>query len=387
MKVVANEKVEAESERIRQKFIAIGTALRATYVEREGAVECILLAALTGSHCLLVGPPGTGKSALFFGFLASFTDARQFQTLVTKFATEDELFGPLKISALKQDKWERNLDGRLADVECAFLDEVFKGSDSILNSILMAMNERIYKGKKIPLRLLVGASNELPQEELLAAIYDRFLLRDVVEYIESDATWMRVIQTAPVYQPTVTITLAEWTAACQEVAQVLIPSRVVQEMLRVRKSLRDVGIVISDRRWIALTKVLQASAWLDGCFPAAELDHLQALRFGLWQKPEDRVQVKSVLATIDQSVVVKCTETIDEALRAYAHRPTEQAEYHRVLPELAAKMHDTAKAVQQQLKAGVTRRAQARIQPKMDELGAAYNSLKADLAKRFELNS
>jgi len=147
-----------------------------------------------------------------------------------------------------------------------------------------------------------------------------------------------------------------------------------------------VGIIASDRRWIALTRVLKAAAWLDGA-AQVELDHLSALRFGLWTKPEDRAQVKTVLATVDQGVVVKCTEQIDEALRAFANRPQDVTEYHRQLPELAARIQDVSKAVQAQLAAGVTRRAHERIQPKMTELAAAYQSLKIDLAKRFGLDA
>lgn len=369
-----------------QKFRRIGQSLRATFVERENAVECVLLAALSGSHALLVGPPGTGKSALFFGFLSCFSDARQFQTLVTKFGSEDEYFGPPKLSALKNDKWERNLEGRLAAVECAFLDEVFKGSDSVLNAFLSAMNERLYKGQPIPLRMLVGASNELPQEEILAAVYDRFLLRDVVEYIESDATWMQVVSAPPKFTAPVTMTLAEWETACREVEQVTLPERVVKEMLRVRKALKDVGLIASDRRWIALTRVLKAAAWLDGS-ATVELDHLNALRFGLWTKPEDREQVRTILATIDQGVVVKCTAMIDEALRAFNNRSTDEAAYHRTLPELASRLQDAAKAVKLLVQAGVTKRAHERIAPKMAELGAAYDVLKKDLAKRFELGA
>src|SRR5262249_58271818 len=188
---------------VRTRFRAARDALSAVFREREDAIECITLAALSGVHALLVGPPGTAKSALFFGFLASFPDARKFQTLVTKFGTEDEYFGPVKLSALKNDKWERNLDGRLAAVECAFLDEVFKGSDSVLNTLLSAMNERLYKGQPIPLRMLVGASNELPEEEILAAVDDRFLLRDLVGYLEADAAWGELVAQPPRYGPSV----------------------------------------------------------------------------------------------------------------------------------------------------------------------------------------
>jgi len=369
---------------VRSRFQAVRDGLRTVFREREDAIECMTLAALSGSHALLVGPPGTAKSALFFGFLASFPDARKFQTLVTKFGTEDEYFGPVKLSALKNDQWERNLDGRLAGVECAFLDEVFKGSDSVLNAFLSAMNERLYKGKPIPLRMLVGASNELPEEEILAAVYDRFLLRDLVSYVEADATWMQIVATPPAYTPSAQITLKEWDAARADVERVTLPNRIVQELLRLRNELKANGLIVSDRRWIALTRVLRAAAWLDDN-PEVELDHLTVLKYGLWQKPDDRPRAIAVLDTVDRSVVAKAIEIVDAAMRAYAHRPTEQAAYFEALPKLAAEVTDAAKRVQEQLQGGISRRASARIQPKLDELRKVHDALKGDLSKRYAL--
>ncbi|MDC3956902.1 AAA family ATPase [Polyangium jinanense] len=370
---------------VRARFRAVRDGLNAAFREREDAIECIILAALSQSHALLVGPPGTAKSALFFGFLASFPDARKFQTLVTKFGTEDEYFGPVKLSALKNDLWERNLDGRLAAVECAFLDEVFKGSDSVLNAFLSAMNERLYKGQPIPLRLLVGASNELPEEEILAAIYDRFLLRDVVEYVQADATWMNLVATPPEYKPAAQIGLAEWEAAAKEVQRVELPQRVVEEMLRLRTALKADGLVLSDRRWIALTRVLKAAAWLDDA-QAVELDHLAVLKYGLWNKPEDRARVVAVLQTVDRSVVAQAIDVVDEALKAYTNRPTDTAAYQAALPQLADKVTEAGKRVQDMLKNGVSRRAHARIQPKLDELKKAHDALTGDLSKRYQLS-
>jgi len=382
MKGSTNGSVDMGS--VRRRFRTVRDGLHATFRERENAIECILLAALSGNHALLVGPPGTAKSALFFGFLASFPDARKFQTLVTKFGTEDEYFGPVKLSALKNDQWERNLDGRLAGVECAFLDEVFKGSDSVLNAFLSAMNERLYKGKPIPLRMLVGASNELPEEEILAAVYDRFLLRDLVSYVEADATWMQIVATPPAYTVSAQITLKEWDAARADVERVTLPNRIVQELLRLRNELKANGLVVSDRRWIALTRVLRAAAWLDDS-SEVELDHLTVLKYGLWQKPDDRPRVVAVLDTVDRSVVAKAIEIVDAAMRAYAHRPTEQAAYFEALPKLAAEVTDAAKRVQEQLQGGVSRRASARIQPKLDELRKVHDALKGDLSKRYAL--
>jgi len=377
-------KTQVDLDSVRARFRAVKDGLAAIYRERESAIECITLAALSGNHALLVGPPGTAKSALFFGFLASFPDAKKFQTLVTRFGTEDEYFGPVKLSALKNDVWERNLDGRLAAVECAFLDEVFKGSDSVLNTLLSAMNERLYKGRPIPLRMLVGASNELPEEEILAAVYDRFLLRDLVEYVQADATWMKIVSAPPVYKPSAKISVAEWDAARRSVEQVSLPEGILHELLRIRNQLKANGVIVSDRRWIALTQVLRAAAWLDDC-SEVENDHLGVLRYGLWQKPDDRARVVAVLDTVDRSQVAKAIDIIDTALRIYANRPTDPEAYLNALPKLAQEVTEAGKRVQDMLKAGVSRKAHARIQPKLGELKRVHELLKADLAGKYTL--
>jgi MoxR-like ATPase len=376
----AKNTIDLES--VRKRFGQVKSDLGQAFREREAAVECIILAALSGSHALLVGPPGTAKSALFYGFLACFAGVRKFQTLVTKFGTEDEYFGPVKLSALKNDKWERNLDGRLAAVETAFLDEVFKGSDSVLNTLLSAMNERLYKGQPIPLRMLVGASNELPEEEILAAVYDRFLMRDVVDYVQADATWMQLLSAPPTFTPSVQIDLAEWDAARKAVGAVALPEGIVRELLRVKNELKANGITVSDRRWISLTQVLRAAAWLDGA-KAVELDHLTVLRYGLWQKPDEIPRVIAVLDKVNRSKVAQAVGVIDEALRTYARRPTDPATYRTELPRLADAVAEAALKVQEMLADGVSRRASERIAPKLAELGAVHEALKADLKKRW----
>ena len=61
------------------------------------------------------------------------------------------------------------------------MDELFNANSAILNSLLMVLNERVFKRgsetRKLPALMVVGASNNLPQDEALEALYDRFLLR------------------------------------------------------------------------------------------------------------------------------------------------------------------------------------------------------------------
>lgn len=170
-------------------------------VERDEAIKLTLLSVLAQENIILVGAPGTGKSFLARKIADSFaTQAddpnRYYEYLLTKFSTPEELFGPLSISELKADRFKRNTTGYLPSVQLAFLDEVFKASSSILNSLLTILNERIYHNgaqvQNVPLQALIAASNELPTENIeLNALYDRFLVRHFVDYV-SDANLHRL---------------------------------------------------------------------------------------------------------------------------------------------------------------------------------------------------
>ena len=81
----------------------------------------------------------------------------------------------------RSDRYERLTAGYLPSAEVAFLDEVFKANSAILNTLLGLLHERSFDNGQhrvdVPLVCLVGASNEVPQDESLHAFYDRVLLR------------------------------------------------------------------------------------------------------------------------------------------------------------------------------------------------------------------
>jgi len=163
-----------------QRLQHVARTLESTFLGKSEAVRLMLVAAIAGEHMVLIGPPGTAKSALIRLF-AKLVDATYFEYLLTRFTEPNEIFGPIDIQAFRSGEYQRRMDGMLPQAEIVFLDEVFKANSAILNSLLSVLNERVYTvgGSvwKTPLISAFGASNEVPNDEDLMAVFDRFLLR------------------------------------------------------------------------------------------------------------------------------------------------------------------------------------------------------------------
>jgi MoxR-like ATPase len=151
-------------------------------------VRLLLLAALSREHVLYIGPPGTAKSELSRR-LSRLSQGAYFERLLTRFSVPEELFGPLSMRALEEDKYVRQTQGYLPEASVAFVDEIFKANSAILNTLLTLLNERLFDNgsqrEPVPLVCMVGASNELPESEELDALYDRFLLRRRVAQVSA----------------------------------------------------------------------------------------------------------------------------------------------------------------------------------------------------------
>ena len=183
------------------KVVAVETALRERFYCMDHAIECLMIAAMSGEAMVMIGPPGTAKSRLIRAFCNLLElipdDAMRgkgddsngsgkstedyFEYLLTQFTEPNELFGFYDLSKLDTEGLVKKEDNMMQRAKVVFLDEMFNASSAILNSLLTFMNERKFHDRgevrETPLRLLVSATNHPPREESLGAVYDRFLLR------------------------------------------------------------------------------------------------------------------------------------------------------------------------------------------------------------------
>lgn len=285
--------------------------LSAGIVAREPALKIALLTLLAGENIVLIGPPGTGKSMVSRRVADALGagDGAYFEYLLTKFSTPEEIFGPLSLAALKNDRFERRTEGYLPSVRVAFLDEIFKASSSILNALLTILNERIYhngpRADKVPLRALIAASNELPTgQSELAALYDRFLVRHFVGYVDKGErrnlfNAITTAATTSASQAIEPLTAAELTAIDTAARAVTLPAPIVQALTDIWAAHeatfsenRDEHL--SDRRMTKVLHLLRVSAATNGR-SEVDLSDLMLLHHCLWNHDANREAVHKLI--------------------------------------------------------------------------------------------
>jgi MoxR-like ATPase len=258
---------------------AIAAASRGL-IEREVLVELVALAAVAGEHVLIIGPPGTAKSEAVRR-IARRLEGRYFEYLLGRFTEPSEIFGPVSLAKLKNGIVETETAGMLPEAEIAFLDEVFLGSTAILNTLLGILNERTFRRghthMTCPLRVCVGASNRLPEDEQLAAFADRFLVRTFVTAVGDsrieellEGSWALGAEMGPPAGGALaTIGNIDALSRAARGADVAGVRSVIAHALR---TLRSAGVELSDRRAARVQRLVAAAAVLAGRSKPSEAD-------------------------------------------------------------------------------------------------------------------
>lgn len=355
--------------------------LMSRFPERREVIDGSLAAVLAADHVLLLGPPGSAKSALVRAIAQAFGGV-YFERLMTKFSTPEELFGPVSLKALEQDRFTRIVSGKLPEAEFAVIDEVWKSSSAILNSLLTLTNERLFHNDgapmKCPLVSLFGASNELPEGKELEALFDRFLLRFDVQYLLRPSNF-RSILLAPEPTPSVALSMDLLREAQAQAAKVTVTEDTLQALIAIRDSCRAEGIIASDRRWKKTLRIVQATAYLAGETSTTPED-LLVLSHALWREPKEYSKLAHLVGALADPVSAKAAEVLDAARetagRVAALRTTDRKAY---VAQAAQALEDFT-AQQKKLK-DLARSAGPRAKQSLADAGQEIGQLHSDLAR------
>lgn len=363
--------------------------VRAEVAERDELIECIAICLIARKNLFILGDTGQAKSFAINEFRKRITGAKQYERLMSKQTDEEQLFGRLDLSSLipgnmpmdelmkdkryaeqaeKVDKLyeeyqndglsstlndavteAKNLlnikhilcalrsgtpkmitEGKIPDSHIVFLDEIFKSNDGILNSLLTALNEKVYTNEgqtvKIPVESFFSASNEIPNfndsaQAILKPLYDRFEMKVLTEYVQERDNRMKVLknkQSGSTNTAATYITLDELKQMQQEAEKVKVPDEINELMDNVLCELRRHNIHVSDRKYFGFTPIVRVKAYLNGNAEVKPKD-LLVLKNYFWSEPSQMPTVEKILKDICENPIgAKAQKLVEMARESFS---------------------------------------------------------------------
>lgn len=328
------------SNNISKKMEKILKALKDGVYERDNEINLIMLAMLSSKSIFLYGEPGTAKSMIARRVSHAFKDSSFFSYLMQKFSTPEEIFGPYSIKELREDKLVRKTENYLPEADFAFLDEIWKSSPAILNTLLTIINEKIFRNGdedvQVPLKGLVTASNEFPpQNQGLEALYDRMIFRCNVEYVKDRNNFQRLIIEKPIDDVKISdpITKDDLDTIAKELYNVKVGENIFDIIHAVRVKIdkyneeqEDICLSVSDRRWQKIMEVIRISAYISGRNEVIPSD-LLLLKHSLWNNLEEKDVINDI---------------IDESIRQFSPKKIQEYQkYKKEFDELSDEIKET----------------------------------------------
>lgn len=285
--------------------------------ERESEIDSMLLALIARQHVFMLGEPGVGKS-LLANSLSTAIGGSFVSKLLSKLSTYEDVFGGLKVSGIMEDRYERISTGYAQSADVLFLDEIWKCNAAVLNSMLTILNERFFDDSgtryTTPLDVCFAASNELPEDASLAALYDRFLFRHEVVALRDRRNRARLLGG---HKVRISARLTEdQIQVLRSSAESVDINPVIDLALDVFDALAKEGFAVSDRRQAATMKAVRASAILAGRLVATPSDLLRIADCS-WDDPADAPRVRGIVSSIALPTLGSALELLDAAVEQY----------------------------------------------------------------------
>ena len=190
------------------------------------------------------------------------------------------------------------------------MDEIWKSSPSILNTLLTIINEKLFRNgtdvETAPLKALIAASNETPPPmQGLEALYDRFLVRLNVPPMAQTGNFERLLNAQPTRAELelpdgLVVRHDEWERWRNESQSVKLSKETLNVIRDIRLAFEEkeegkkLDVYVSDRRWQRAAMLLKTSAYFCGRKETNLVDTL-VLRHCLWTTKENRAEVVKIV--------------------------------------------------------------------------------------------
>lgn len=326
-------------------------ALSEGLYEKDEAVRLALLTAIAGESIFFLGAPGCAKSMITRRIKEAFKadnkdGVKYFETLLNQFTTPEEVFGNISLKALngelpdengnKKEEYRRLTEGMLPEADIAFLDEIWKASPAILNTLLTIVNERkFHNGSKVmnvPLKALFAASNELPAKgKGLEALYDRFIFRLPVDFIKNEDDFFEMID-QPAHEEfklndedkkllISNTELKEWSKEIDKVTLSEVSKQVIsairKEMTLLNDAMSDEDkkngelFEVGDRRWKKIAHILKTSAFLNDRNEVDLMD-CSLIENCIWGTEKQQKKAKEIVEKCLKENGIPCDSAIED---------------------------------------------------------------------------
>jgi MoxR-like ATPase len=318
--VTANKANKANEGDHRAAVRKLRMQLRSALVGRTEVADGVMMGLLAGESVLMLGEPGTAKSCLARLAAEAITDARRFFVQLHPAMPPEDLFGPYDLKRMKSTgEWARRWQRFLPAANAAVIDEVFRGSGAILDTMLKAINEHRYEDDggeiDVPLELLVGTTNSVPDEPHLQAMYDRWVLRYYVKPPQTSNDMTAILSMTAEPSVDATVTMEQVHRARADVRQVPVPKAVIDAFTRVWSELRAQGLQLSARKARKVLGLMQARAWMSGR-DEVDTSDLDVIADVAWSDPEQYPAVRRIVLQSVSPASAEAVEALDNAVRA-----------------------------------------------------------------------
>ena len=290
-------------------FQSFRASLNGSFLDRSDVIDGLLTSLITKQNAFLFGPPGTGKSELVRAITGGFDGSKYFGYLLSPTTDPSELYGPVAVSKLLKDEYTRDVSGYLPDCNVAFLDELFRGSSAVLNSLLQILNERTFNNGKqaidTEIQSIVAATNSFPTEEALQAFCDRFLFRPTITGLKSPThkrTLMRwaVAQSPEWSRPKVesNLTYKDLVELQKQAAKTTVPDSFIDQFAEILDMLESRGISVSDRRRVQILSFMKGWAVVQGETEVHAAMLHQTLKHIIYTNPDEIEDIDEVVKQV-----------------------------------------------------------------------------------------